>query len=497
MKVLIYNPLTAVWRPRLPAMLSVLQESIDAGDEVVYIACDRNVPACTATLDHSRAVCSYCMARNDRGLSLVDGAFSRRSLSDYLSEDRYQELWHSADDFADPDQLRLLHYHGADIGYAALSSFAYVARNSRPDLDSPAVRGVIQKLLNTGKIVYEALTEAIQRECPDRVILFHGRSAIDRAALRACDHLGTECHVYETALAVNKLLYFKNALPQDIDYFVKMVEALWDDAPEDRVEIGKLFFEMRRQGATGAGTGKAMIATQDRVYVGDQQDGLIPSGWDDSFRNVVIFGSSDDEFVAISPDYESSIYSSQLDATGKICAALADDKNIRVYYRAHPREKGGKNDALNELLALAERCDNLVVIPANSSVSSYALLDRADTVLAFRSTMAVEAVYWGKPCILLSCSIFKPLGATYNPLDHEEVIEMIRAGLSPMDRTPVLKLGYFRIRGGFSSPYFEGDMRKGAKGYSFKGQSTGVSGLKHWLYFIARERQRVKWRRMV
>ncbi|MGI9259316.1 MAG: hypothetical protein ACR2QQ_10800 [Gammaproteobacteria bacterium] len=496
MKLLVYNPLVAVWRPRLPAVLSVIQDSIDAGHEVVHIGCDGKLPACTANLEHGRSICSYCVKRGRNGLGLLIGQYSDRVLTNYISAERLEALKGEVDQFDDLQQLRALTHGAMDIGYAALSSCAHVARNSEPNLENPLVRRVIQRLLNTGKIVFEAISEAITAENPDRVIIYHGRSAIDRAALRACDDQGVECHVYETALGVNKLIYFRNALPQDIGNFVDTVDELWRNAPEDKREIGKLFFEMRRGGTMSASEGGAKIATQDRVYVGSQEPGYLPESWSSEQRNIVIYGSSDDEFVAISPEYEATIYPDQLEATRRIAESLLEDPALHLYFRVHPRQKGVDNEYTRGLGRLETEFANLTVVPADSKVSSYSLLDHADSVLAFRSTMSIEAVYWKKPSIILSSSIFKPLGATYNPESHDEVIEMIRAALPPKDLTPALKVGYFRMRGGFTHPYFEGDIRKGSRGYTFKGNRIAVGRLQRMRYFIARERQRKKWRSM-
>ncbi len=473
-----------------------MQEAIDAGHEVVHVRCDGQLPACTANLEHGRSICSYCIERGRRGLDLVTGEYSDRDLTDYIGTERLEALKSEADQFEDLQKLRALTFGAMDIGYAALSSCAHVARNSEPNLDNPLVRRVIQRLLNTGKIVFEAISNAIEAEKPDRVIIYHGRSAIDRAALRACNDQGVECHVYETALGVNKLIYFKNALPQDIGNFVTTVDELWDSAPDDKREVGKLFFEMRRSGTMSASEGDAKIATQDRVYVGRQEPGYLPESWSSEQRNVVIYGSSDDEFVAISPEYETTIYPDQLEATRRIAESLLDEPLVRIYFRVHPRQKGVDNEYTRSLRRLEAEFANLAVVSADSRVSSYSLLDHADCVLSFRSTMAIEAVYWKKPSIILSSSIFKPLGATYNPESHDEVIGLVRADLPPKDPTPALKVGYFRMRGGFTHPYFEGDIRKGSQGYTFKGNRITVGRFQRMRYFFARERQRKRWRSM-
>lgn len=497
MKVLVYNPLTAVWRPRLPAILSIIQELIDDGHEVVFIGCNRSVPACTANLDHTRAICDYCVARKRKGLDLLSGGFVERDLLDYVSRERAAEILSGVDRITDVAVLRDLKYRGADVGYAAYSSYAYVSKKSEPDLGRSSVRAVIQNLIHTGEIVYEAISNAIATEHPDRVVLYHGRSAIDRAALRACQHAGVECLIYESALSLNELTYFKNALPQDIENTARMAAELWENAPADRFEIGKSFFEMRRNGASRALASGAEIATQDKSFIGRQVEGRLPDDWSDARKNVVIYGTSNDEFDAISSEYDDGIYRDQIEALDRISKSLEDDPGIHLYFRLHPRQAGVRNAYTMGLEKVGERRSNVTIVSAGSDVSSYALLDGADIVLAFRSTMSIEAVYWDKPCIVLSASIYKPLGATYNPSSHEEVVELIRSNLAPKDKTPAIKMGYYLMKRGFSNPYFKADIGQGRRGYSFRGDPIVIEGLDRWRYIAARELQKLKWRRIV
>ncbi|HEY5567732.1 MAG TPA: hypothetical protein VIM81_10870 [Gammaproteobacteria bacterium] len=496
MKILIYNPLAAVWRPRLPAVLSIAQGLIDAGHDVVLVGCDKSVPACTANLDHAGAICDYCTARRDKGYALLSGRFNLKSIDEYLDADTRRKL-DGTERIPDADALRALHYRGADVGYAAFSSYAYVARKPEPNLRNAAVARTIARLVRTGKLVYEAMTNAIAAEKPDRVILYHGRSDIDRAALRACQHGGVECWVYENALSLNQLVYFKNALPQDVDNFARTVDELWAQAPADKHTIAESFYTMRRQGQSDVQAAGATIATQDRSYITRQTRGTLPDDWDGTRKNIVFYGTSNDEFIAIGPDYEDRLYPTQVDALARISASLQDDPSVHLYFRIHPRQARVRDELSDGLMRLDRERNNVTVIPADSDVSSYTLLDNADLVLTFRSTMSMQAVYWGKPCLILSASIFRPLGATYNPTTHEEVIELIRALPPPKDKTPALKVGYYYMRSGSSHDYFTADIGKGRKGYTFRGDAIMVTGLKRWRYVMSRERQRLKWRKLL
>ncbi len=497
MKVLVFSPLAAVWRPRLPTLLSVAQTHIDAGDEVLVINCDHSVEACTANLDESQAICAYCMKKRDQGLRLLEGRLRTAPLDDFIAVPRRRALLESSDSLTTLDDLRALHHETADIGYAAYSVYAYVARKPVPNLASPIVRRTIQRLANAGKVVYEATLGAIAAERPDRVVIHHGRGEMDRAVLRACQRAGVDCWIYETAFRLNQLICFRNALPHDVDSFKRRVDERWEHGPPNRAEIGAAFFEMRRSGGRKIKTEGLDLETQDRQFVANQTPAALPEDWDASRKNIVIYGSSNDEFIAVSPDYEERIHGSQVEALERLSRDLADDGAVHLYFRVHPRQKGVKDDYLKELLELERTRANVTVIPAGSKIGSYALLDGAAIVLAFHSTMAIEAAYWGKPSIIISASIYKPMGASYAPSSHAELVALIRSNPPALDKLPALKFGFYQMTSGFTQPYFGGDLTKGRAGYTFRDDPIHVEGWTRWRYFWSRERQRLKWRSVV
>lgn len=418
-------------------------------------------------------------------------------MSDYLDTSAANELRHSNDDIDNADRLRELHHKTADVGYAAFSTYAYVARKPDPDFSRAAVRRVIQNLVNAGKLAHEAALAAIDAERPDRVVIHHGRGPMDRGVLRAAQARGVECWIYETAFRLNQLLCFKDALPHDIAKFSERVENQWLDGGPDKEKIGASFYEMRRSGGRKVEANGEVLATQDRSFIKHQVQSNLPDDWDESRKNIVIFGSSNDEFIAVSPEYEERIYPSQTDALEQLSRDLADDPDIHLYFRVHPRQKGIKDDYLIELERIGRDRANVTIIPADSAISSYALLDGSAIAIAFHSTMSIEAAYWGKPSIIISASIYKPMGASYTPSTHDEVLALVRSDLEPKDKLASLKFGYYQMTSGFEQRYYEGDLGKGRRGYTFRGDPIRIGGLTRWRYFWSRERQRLKWRKII
>jgi len=115
----------------------------------------------------------------------------------------------------------------------------------------------------------------------------------------------------------------------------------------------------------------------------------LPPGWDADKRNVVVFGSSEDEFAAIGAEWDRRVYPGQAEALRRICSGLAADPAVQVTLRLHPNMAGLDRGYARELLALDGSHDNLHLVRPESDVSTYALLDAADTVVTFGSTLGV------------------------------------------------------------------------------------------------------------
>ena len=87
---------------------------------------------------------------------------------------------------------------------------------------------------------------------------------------------------------------------------------------------------------------------------------------------------------------------------------------------------------------------NLTVIAATAPCSTYDLLDAAEKVIVFGSTMGVESAYWGKPTILLAGAFYHELDVCYAPATPEEIYPLIECrDLPPKSREGAIRYGYY------------------------------------------------------
>src|SRR5262249_44145920 len=204
-------------------------------------------------------------------------------------------------DFKSLDDLKNYTFYGFDIGYAALASLVSILREPKPDLETPLIKEMLGKLLATSARIFLSFRDYLGSVSPDRVYIFNARFANTRAVLRACQLLQVECFCHDRGSTVDKYEFFVNTLPHDRAQFARHLAASWEKAdPELRDEMGHRFFKERREA----------IVQNWISFTKDQQTGLLPDRWNSSKRNIGIFTSSEDEYVAIGKEWEGGVYES-------------------------------------------------------------------------------------------------------------------------------------------------------------------------------------------
>lgn len=439
MKILFFEPAGLV-TPHWETALELMELHLQKGDQVIMLGCDSSIPACYNNLYHIPRECLSCLERRAQGLALLSQNVEQQNLIS-LTKDDYEMLDglpHGFDTVADLKNYRI---ENLDLGYAALSTLVSSIRDPEPDL--AVHRETVLGLLKGCLTAYLSMRNHIEAHRPDRVYLFNGRFDMQRGALRACQRAGVDVYAHERGSRLDRYMLFENKLPHDIEAQLKLVDAYWQATPEDeRVANADAFFNARAQGKVLAW----------KSYITDQHQGLLPASWDPDVFNIVLYNSSEDEFVAIGDQYENSLYADQAEGMRRIAADLGNDPNCQLYLRVHPNLRGVDNVSTDAIASLNR--DELEVIPADGSASTYELIRRADLVITFGSSVGIEAAYWGTPSVLAGPSLYRDLGSCWLPRTHDELVQLCRGRPEPRSREGALRFGNYMSIYGYKFRYF-------------------------------------------
>lgn len=440
MKILVYS--TYFLTPPLERELEIALNHRERGDEVKILRCRGQLPTCLLNFEHRRSVCTYCVGKFDRGLDIAG-----IPPEDQLELPPPPEgVWPGIPDFETREELEAYRYDGADVGKAVASTLVWFM-NKDPEFDVVEERRAIRVGLTTAIFVYRSMLGVLEAEKPDLVYTFNGRHLTTRPALRACEARGVDFVTHERAGSFQRYMLRRNRLPHDAKAIAEEVQAVWERGGPRREEVGEGWFRARRQGGGGAWF----------AFTSGQKRGTLPESFDPEKELLAIFNSTMEEQIGM-PRGRNPIYDDELEGIPRLVEDLADD-DLQIYIRIHPnlsdrfrRITPENNSQLRRLVDLEKRFENVEVLPPDSPVDTYALIDAARAVVVFGSTVGVEATFWGRVSILAGTwAVYQGLDCCYKPQTHEEVLELVREETSPMPRTEAVKYGYWQEN--FGVPY--------------------------------------------
>ena len=468
MKVVIVSPHAAL-SPHFETELEIAQGHLDAGDEVAVMSCWGELPGCDLNLAADPKRCHACRTRREAGWRLVEPRVSHEPICEPIPFPYASTLPRST---ADERALKAWRPFQADLGWGVLSTLISATVDPEPDIGR--VRWLMRRLAASAERVFGAVAARLASAGADRVYLFNGRLALERAALRACEQAGVDYYVHERACDTRHYGLSRNAMPHDIDRVDGDIRECWRAAADDP--------------AREATAAQWFIDRANRVerswhsFTKSQTPRALPAGWDPSRHNVVVFTSSEDEFAAIGDQWQNPTYANQREGVERLVADLpARDPNVHVTIRMHPNQGRLKNRHTDALRAMVG--EHVTVIPPEGTVDSYELLRAATVVVTFGSTIGIEAVFWGKPSILLGPSFYHRLGAVLRVHAHEEAVRAILAPPAAGDRSMALAYGLWSQTHGHRFRHFEPD---GLFAGKFKGTAIRAARPRPW--------QKLRWK---
>jgi hypothetical protein len=421
--------------PHFETELELIADHLEVGDEVYVLTCQGELGTCFANYAHQESLCMSCRARCTKGLSLLDRHVNVMRYP-FAQQTRYSEIPDAISDF---DTLKAFQVGKAQIGLGAASSLV-THLNGEHHIDTIRYRNEVTTELNTAYYVYKAFRQVLVELKPDLVYLFNGRFSTVLPALNACEELNVPYLTHDRGGTLDRYQVVANSMPQGIVVTQKEIQALCENNPGVSLfSCGAQFFTDRR----------ARVEHSWYSFLEGQRVNALPEIFDKAKKNIAIFNSTMEEFIAIRDlgDHV-RIYKDEIEALNEICSTFANDPFYHFFLRVHPNLKGREITQTREIRSLFGRLANLTIIPPESEVDSYALMEQSAVTVTFGSTMGVEASFWGKPSILLGRALYGDLDCVYAPHSHREVVELLRSDLPPKSRSNALKYGFWELKHG-------------------------------------------------
>lgn len=429
-----------MWHFHYVAELNYIESHLNNGDTVTQLVCDTDQICCEPNPAHSLSHCARCIGIRQHGISLLSTSIQTMP----LIHDDYKQAWPNNHQykFRSIDELKSYKIDGFDIGYATYSSLVDRLLDTDPDISKCAT--IVENIFADAYRIFLTGLRYLKENQFDLVYIFNGRYASPRAWVRACQIHNVEFVTHERTASLDRAIRFSNTLPHYPEQYSEKVLQFWEKVCNDKaiLDEAKNYFEERPKGKL---TGWVS-------FVDKQKDGLIPEDWDDKVRNVVIFATTEREFVGIQDMSNGVLFSSQIEAY-PLLIKKAVEKEPGLYFtiRIHPnslkeKRRWWESEQFKSL-------PNCRIIHPESIISSYSLLVSCEKTVCFRSSMGLEATYWGKPSIALAAPFYSGINAVYEPKTINEAIDLIISQLDPKPQINALKFAAFDRCAGDQLPH--------------------------------------------
>lgn len=454
------------WPIHWEASLEFAQRFIDSGQEVVILRCGGEIGSCDSNLSNRKSVCRACIRRQSRGVSLLDSPV-KMSWIDEPSPDQVKLVLDSTNSFTSLSDWTNWQIGGFDIGQAVHSSLAsdWAFRDHEPDINDPIVRHQFQRLAVASLTTFETARRVITSSKIKTAVIFNGRLSITRAIVSACKEAQIPFATHERGPTLSRFGIWINSLPHDVDATKKQVIDLYRSiGPAAARDYSEEVYLDRRFGKVD----------NWHSFTKSQRLGSDAGMTESNAFRIVIFTSSQTEFVALNEGWNRQIFTSQEVALCELLKLIPKVRpHSKVWIRMHPNQ-AGNNREIGFVSAFAS--DRVHVVLPQSDVDSYALMTKANLVVSFGSTTGIEAAYWGSASLLLGPSPYGGLGSTYEPKDLKEIESILMNDPKPLPTFGAEMYGaYLRISGlefQYASEYSLGNAE-------FKGVNLGGSRNKY------------------
>ncbi len=340
------------------------------------------------------------------------------------------------------EHIKQIRYEGINFGISVASS--YISRLGDPE--PPIDNHIIEKYFYSSIQTYIGAKDIIEKYNPTKVITYNGRYACSKPIIDICHEKNIEILYHERGATQDKY-QLTTYPPHNFRAIRVQISELWESSTNKNRELTAENYFIRK--AQGEGINWLSFTT-------DQKPGMVPPK-NKKYR-WVYYSSSDDEYASLDDELklDNPIFKSQFDAVEWLISFVSEIKDTELIIRVHPH-KQKKSHRLRKYWEDLSG-NNVVVIPSNSPIDSYALGKTSDIVITYSSTMGVEAAFLGKPVILLGDALYKGLNCVYEPQTIDELMDLLNTRiLLPKPKSNAYPYGFYFYTFGTSYKFYEAE----------------------------------------
>jgi hypothetical protein len=419
--------------------------------EVEIVLCDAALPACLraeysdlpddSVLTDRRLDRTFCPTCMQRGQAMfVPLGLRVRRLSDLITDDDRAEARRIADALP-ADQIESYEEEGLELGeHARAGALRYYTRG---DLDAePNGETVLRRYLEASILSVRAYRRLLTEGRFDAAVFHHGLYVPQGLVGEVCRRMGVRVVNWVVAYRNNSFIlshgdtYHRTLMDEPLEDWTGMA---W--GPRQRADI-EAYLKSRWRGA------RDWIGFHEKP---DEDSGeFVRSMGLDPEKPII--GMLSNVVWDAQLHYPANAFPNLIDWAVRTIQWFGARPDLQLVLRIHPGEIRGTAPSRQPLLAeirarFPELPPNVFVIPPESPVSTYAVMELCDSVLIYATKMGVELTAVGIPVIVAGEAWIKNKGLTLDAASPDEyfaILERLPLGrrLSPEKVEAALKYAY-------------------------------------------------------
>ena len=400
------------------------------GAKVHMLLCDGALPACMrAQLDANvkpdaiidrkigETLCPGCFGRGNRVYEQL--GLPVHKLSELVTEEE-RSMAIEMGSSIELDGLKSWTWNGLRIGeHAIAGALRYFARGQL-ELGNPEESGVVRAYLEASLLTAFATQRLVDREGIRHATFHHGIYVPQGIVGEVCRQKNVHVSNWVVSYRQNTVIFsHDNTYHQTLmDEPIAQWEDLeWSDAAEENVLS---YLRSRWDGG------------RDWIYFHEKPDEdvdkfVAESGLD---PNKPIIGMLTNVFWDAQLHFRQNAFSDILEWTLKTIEWFRGRPDLQLLVRIHPAEIRGTVKSRQKLAdeiaaAIPDLPPNVVVVPPDNAISTYAAMLRCDSVIIYGTKMGVELTSIGIPVIVAGEAWIRNKGITIDAQSQNQYFEVL------------------------------------------------------------------------
>lgn len=438
----------------------VLARSLELrGARTSFFTCGGLLPVCyiqTSASGVPPMPCGRCRAYVDSGLKSF--GYQTPQLRHLVSEAERKQI-EAEITLLQPDKLAEYEYQKIRFGEFASVSTRWFLLDTQLEL-TPEVIQRMREFILLGRLTYAAVQRLFDNDCPDHVVMFNGLQVAEQVVRAICEQRDIPYVCLERGYLANTVMAVHGEAASRFPF-----DSAWEmykSQPLEPVQREKLitYLNQRRYGA--GQMDNIWEGIEERADILRKELSLQPG------RPVVAaFTNVAGDTAILDRELGYDDIREWIDHMIEIFSRRPD---VDLIFRIHPAES--RKARYKPRLSFGdyirnkypELPPNIKIIPSSSALSSYTLLDLADLVLVYTSSMGLEAAALGKPVVVSARVHYSGKGFTHDIVTKADAEAMLmswdaKSGFPPASAEMAqryLYIFYYRMMMPFDAVMSEG-----------------------------------------